>query len=112
MSTKNSTKFTPMGKINSVIYGFDRNELILRYKSNVTCQDDAVYSTEIHFRCDDTTLKNDTSYNQPTLIEDLPCHPIFQWDTPVVCGVQSDLGFSAQADEKKRTSSITGGGLS
>ena len=45
--------YTSLGVINSVVYGIDKNELILRYVSNVTCVDETFYSTEIRFRCDD-----------------------------------------------------------
>ena len=108
-TSSSPTTFVSMGSINSVVYGIDKNELILRFVSNVSCQGQTFHSAEVHFRCDDSTPKNDSRYNRPTLLEDLPCHPIIQWNTPVVCGNVGDPGLTAQATNDQ-SSSITGGG--
>jgi hypothetical protein len=37
-ATATAATFISMGSINSIVYGIDKNELILRYVSNTTCQ--------------------------------------------------------------------------
>ena len=85
---RNKTKnheVVSLGMIKTGVYDFDHDEFIVHYTNGDSCEERGGrtnYSAEIHFACDQkmTDVKG-----KPELWVYLPCHPVFIWQTRVVC---------------------------
>jgi hypothetical protein len=75
-----------MGNIKKYIYSFDHDELIVHYTNGDLCEahgEKTNYSAEIHFECDKNMEPSDIG--KPVMFVELPCHPVFNWKTSLVC---------------------------
>ena len=85
MKDRKKNKLVSLGTIKNVIYSFDRDELIVHYTNGDRCgrhNGFTNYSTEIHFECDPSI---NGTIGKPELFVELPCHPVFNWKTSLVC---------------------------
>ena len=86
MRDNEKNKMLSMGKLKNVIYSFDRDELIVHYTNGDRCEAHGAltnYSAEIHFECDQNMKP--PSIGKPDIFVELPCHPVFNWKTSLVC---------------------------
>ena len=109
-------KTSSLGRIKNVIYSFDHKELIVHYTNGDRCDDagkDSAdedgkqhgglhrrnYSSEIHFECD---LRHGKDWiGKPEMFVELPCHPVFNWKTGVVC--DTIISSSSSSSKSKNT---------
>ena len=113
--TRNKT--FSLGRIKNVIYSFDHKELIVHYTNGDRCDDFSKdsdrkelhgglhrrnYSSEIHFECD---LRHGKDWiGKPELFVELPCHPVFNWKTGVVCDtIKSSSSSSSKSKDTNGT---------
>ena len=77
-------KVISMGKLASSQFLMDEQEMRIKYENGDPCVPfeaiNMTYSSEIRFFCDDATGQDSLK-----LLDDLPCHPIFQWKSSKVC---------------------------
>ena len=89
LTNTDTNKILSLGNIKNVIYSFDHDELIVHYTNGDRCEEsndgekgNTTYSTEIHFECDPNV---EDKVGKPEIFVELPCHPVFNWKTSLVC---------------------------